>query len=761
MKTAFYNQQKLHLDRYNRDNLQFLHDEGKKGLLTCSVCGEPVRLFLGIQAEPYFFHHLKKRHCSDDQKDISYINTPTEEQFTETSGFRLPKSRAIATVENEEKTVFKAFHQVAPLHKFVYEKASTNDTLQDSYINSLSNANVILDSQQIEAVLFNDGPLLVLAGAGSGKTRVLTSRTAYLLARKQVAPESIMLVTFTTKAAAEMKSRLSSYPELHRNQIQNLVSGTFHSIFYRILMFHEKDKWRTDKLLKYRWQQEQLLKEVGKEIELDEKEFAFDLALQQISFWKNSLVMPEETRPNSPWEEKVAFLYKGYEHQKSLKELFDFDDMLIGCMKLLKGSPEILEVYQKRFAYFLIDEFQDVNRVQYDLIKLLSARTNNICAVGDDDQSIYSFRGSDPSYLLDFEHDYPGLKKVILNQNYRSSHEIVDFANRIISENKRRHQKNMQAQSCSNRPPVLFYPYDEEEEATMILTDMQAKIAAGSHPGDFAILFRTNSGSRAIFERLANSSLPFVIDQDIDSFYERFTIRSVLACLKMSLDEDDMSAVNHIMPLLFLKQAALRDIKAESILNDCSLLEAVSTLKTGFAFQERRLKKFPTLIRSLAPLSPVTAIDFVEKELGLGDFLKKRGNEGNQFDKGSDDLKDLKVVAKKFKTIRELIEHSEHMAAMNKEIKRTSKDLTNAITLSTIHRSKGLEYKIVYVIGAVDGGLPHDHALESLRNGDFTQLEEERRLLYVAVTRAMDEVYLSIPQTRRGKKAKPSRFLVY
>lgn len=615
-----------------------------------------------------------------------------------------------------------------------------------------------LDANQMEAVSHTEGPLLVLAGAGSGKTRVLTARTAFMIQEKNVDPRSIMLVTFTAKAALEMKNRLKQYPGVNQQQIQSLLAGTFHSIFYRILSFHERNKWSSEKLLKKEWQKEQIIKLGGKELALDEKEFAYDLALQQIGFWKNSLVLPSQIKPETPWEEKVAFLFQFYEQTKREKGLFDFDDMLLGCYQLLQENPSLLESYQKRFRYFLIDEFQDINKVQYELIRMLSS-SKNICAVGDDDQSIYSFRGSDPHYLLDFEKDFPNSKLIVLSENYRSSHEIVTTANTIIKKNKERRYKEMHAQFSSERSPVLFFPYDEEEEATMIVQDIQEKIEQGYEPRDFAVLFRTNTSSRAIFERLTNSSLPFKIDQDVEPFYERFIVKGMLSFLRLALNEDDQEAIRSILPVLFVKNNVLQDLKAESILNDCSLLECVSQLKTGFAFQEKKLKKLVPVIRSLHQLSPLTAMEILEKELGYGDFIKKRGNEGNKLDKGSDDVRDLKVAARGFKTILEFLDHVNHMTAMNKEMKNISKTLNNALTLSTIHRSKGLEYKIVYVVSTVDGSLPHDFALDSFRNGDLAPLEEERRLLYVAITRAMEQLYLSVPQKRRGKNAHPSRFL--
>jgi DNA helicase-2/ATP-dependent DNA helicase PcrA len=757
MKTALYKKRLISLQQLARDEYHKIFIAGKSGELSCPVCKLNVRLFLGIQGEPYFFHqHSPETHCSEPTAPI--IVDEDSQNYNERNGFNIPQGRTITAVTPNSIELFKPAIKMDGIAPFKEARRGSRQELS-SYLQQLAVNGVVLDRSQAAAVLETEGSLLVLAGAGSGKTRVLTARTAFMLDEKRINPREIMLVTFTSKAATEMKKRLLSYPHMKPEKINLLVTGTFHSIFYRILMFHDRVNWSSNNLLKKEWQRDKILKEAGKLLDLSEKEFAYDLALQQIGFWKNSLLFPNEVKPLSEWEEKAAFLYKKYEEYKQREGLFDFDDMLIGCYKLLHSSSALLEQYQNSFHYFLIDEFQDINKVQYELIKLLSGKHNNVCAVGDDDQSIYSFRGSDPTYLLEFEKDFPNAKTVTLDQNYRSSHEIVGAANQMIMANKRRKPKSMKAQFSSGDSPIIFFPYDEEEEASMIVTDIQEQISCGAKPGNFAILYRTNASSRAVFERLAGSNLPFKIDQDAEAFYDRYIVRSALAFLRISLDEDDAKALTDILPLLFLKQSVLKELKAQSILKDCSYLDSLSHLKTAHAFQEKKLKKAVTLIRGLKHLSPSMALEKIEKDIGFLDFLKKRGNESSKLEKGSDDLKDLKVAAKSFDTIESFLAHAEHMSAMNKEIKNLSKHFTDAITLSTIHRAKGLEYQTVYIIGAIDGSLPHDFALEAYRNGDFSALEEERRLFYVAMTRAKEKLFISVPSNRRGKKANRTRFL--
>lgn len=757
METAYYYDRLIHLYTETRSDWQKWHEAGKKGLLACAVCGEAVKLYLGIKAKPHFYHASNLEACVMEASPAVKETAATAEYEEETNGFRLPKSRSISTTSSvpelsfKEPKIIKTTCDTVTLHH-------TDSQRADSYLHALSRGGVHLDDFQSKAVTTNDKAVLVVAGAGSGKTRVLTARTAYLIHEKEVNPASIMLVTFTSKAALEMKERLMKYPDMTKSIISRIVSGTFHSILYQILLFHEPDKWKRTNLLASNWQKELALKEIGTELGIDMKDFPFDAALQLIGAWKNSLQFPNEIKPASDWEEKVLPLYKKYEERKHIKGLYDFDDMLVGGYYFFLENPMILETYQNRFSHFLLDEFQDINKVQYEWIKLMSKKAESVYAVGDDDQAIYAFRGSDPKYLLDYEKDFTNAKVIYLQNNYRSTNEIVAAANEVIKINKNRRPKKMAA-TYSGGNPLLFYPYDEEEEATMIVTDIVEKIQAGAEPKDFAILFRTNTNSRAMFERLSSSSLPFRLEQDSGSFYSRFIVRSMLAYLKLAVDPDDQHAVSNLLPTLFLKKSVLQDLKALSILEDCTLADGFAKIKTGFAFQESKLKKMPAAFQKLKTASPLEAIAYVEKELGFQDFIKKRGNEGNQWDKGSDDLRDLKVVAKKFGTIGEFVAYTDHMIAMNTELKKQYQDTKNAITLTTIHRAKGLEYKTVYILGTVDGSIPHEYALEAYRNSDTQPLEEERRLLYVSMTRSMEKLYVSIPMHLRGRKAKTSRFL--
>ncbi|KMK77334.1 UvrD-helicase domain-containing protein [Alkalihalobacillus pseudalcaliphilus] len=767
MKAAYYQNKIIYLPEKERAEWQILHKEAKTGKVTCLHCGEPLQLHISLESKPTFFHRNNSYPCEKEVEayiEASYQKHQVKKEHTnQTSrsfnGFSLPTGRSISNEKNEgDSSLWKEPQSIRNVIPFQHQKLDQAFTLPSPYRQTLENLGFTLSNIQWSAVEKTEGPLLILAGAGSGKTRVLTTRAAYMLVEKGISPKEMILVTFTAKAAKEMKQRMASFPNLSHSDLSQLMIGTFHSIFYKILMHHQPEKWNQNHLLVADWQKEKIVKEAARTINIEEKDFAFDQALTQISWWKNHLIPPALVKPRDHWEEQVLHLYKFYEESKENQNKFDFDDMLIGCYELLKQNEPLLARYQRRFHYVSIDEYQDINKVQAELIKLLIAKSRNLCVVGDDDQAIYGFRGSDPDYILSFEKEYPEAQKVILNNNYRSTHGIVAIGNKVIQTNRKRFKKKLLAQFDLERYPTLFYPYDEEEEATMVVTDIREKIESGAKPSDFAILYRTNTHMRAIFERFIDSSLPFSIEGMNESFYHRKSVRKIIAYLQLSQNPNHVHSVTELVGALFLKQGCVQDIKACSILNDCSLVEAFTHLTDILPFQQKKLKNLPKQFQSLKKRKPIEALDYIEIEMGFKDFLKKQGNEGNKMDRGSDDLRDLKVIARQFTTIEEFLNHVEHMTAKHKEYKLQRQD-DDTVQLMTIHRAKGLEFKHVYIIGATEGSLPHDYALESLREGNDAPLEEERRLMYVAITRAIENLYISVPQMRRGKQAQPSRFV--
>ncbi|WP_227936863.1 ATP-dependent helicase [Alkalihalobacillus deserti] len=763
MQVAYHQDKLIYLPSCERETWQQLYMASIRQKVTCIHCHSPLRMELGILTPPSFNHLRPTKECIDAatlmEKKMSKIMQKDEQEIDEksNSGFQLPKRRAITTSSLNEPEIWKKPEDVRAIPPFKNEpKMNTSEV--HSYRKTLSENGIFLDNNQWQAVQTTEGPLLILAGAGSGKTRVLTTRTAYMLTEQNYSPKEMILVTFTAKAAKEMKERMRLYPGLDPRTLNQLMIGTFHSIFYKMLMHHEPEKWAPTNLLKQDWQRQAMIKEAGREIDLDEKDFAFDQALTQISWWKNHLLSPEQVKTKDVWEERVAYLYKRYEQMRLVKNAFDFDDMLLGLYELLNLNDLLLKRYQQRFSYVSVDEYQDINKVQVELISMLSDRTKNLCVVGDDDQSIYAFRGSDPSYILNFKNRYPHTKTVILNENYRSSHEIVASANNVIHTNRDRYSKQLLAQTSSGCPPLLFYPYDEEEEATMIVTDIKRQIEAGASPSDFAVLFRTNTSARATIERFVSSSIPFQLDADGESFYRRKAVRKILAFLRLGINPDDSQALSDLIGALFLKQQTLQEVKAASITNDCSYVDALPYIQGLKTFQSKKLESLPRKFKQLKSKKPIDAITFIEQEMGFNDYVKKQGNEGNKMERGSDDVRDLKVAAKLHLTIGDFLDYIDHMTIKYEEL-RNQKAHGDSAQLMTIHRAKGLEFKHVYILSAVEGGLPHDYALEAWREGDDKPLEEERRLMYVAMTRAEESLRISVPIMRRGKKAFRSRFV--
>lgn len=680
----------------------------------------------------------------EDQK--KHAEREESASYKELGGFRFPTGKQIISQTNEsyDWQEPRSIQFSDALHLEENEQAHTIDLFP----------HITFSTPQLQAVTHKDGPMLVLAGAGSGKTRVLTARAAYLMSHHHIPAHHILLVTFTTKASSEMKERLRKQYQLHPSQASQVVTGTFHSLFYKMLLHDDANKWNGQHLIKFDWQKEQYIRKAIMNEGLDEKNYPTDQVLQSIGFWKNAFLPGELPDLKDEKEKHMWTIYQSYEQQKRDNQQFDFDDMAIACLHMLTEQPELLKRYQERFKYILVDEFQDINPVQYQLIQLLAGETEQLFCVGDDDQAIYAFRGSNPAFILEFKRDYPLAQIVHLHANYRSHHTIVASADAVIKKNQHRYEKTLKAVRSETIPPTLFYPYDEEEEATMIVSDIQEKIKNGAKPSDICVLFRTNTGGRAIYERLHQSAIPYETESGVKAFYSRRIVRVLLAFLSLSQDADDVAAMKQLLPVFFLKQQTLNTMKALTITEDCSMVDALGKLTDIQPFQQKKLQSIVPLFRTLRNLKPSDAVAFIEQKMGLGDYLKKRVNDTNVLEKGADDVRDVKTAAKRFETIEAFLAHAEHMKSAEKE-----KTDEPGVQLMTIHRAKGLEFQTVYITCVVDGALPHDFSLDELRNGEEEALEEERRLLYVAMTRAEQSLYLSVPSFRRGKTAHRSRFL--
>ena len=618
-----------------------------------------------------------------------------------------------------------------------------------------------LNNEQARAVTHGDGPLLILAGAGSGKTKTLTHRIAYLIGELKVFPSRILAVTFTNKAAKEMRQRLAKLLDEEADNRQFMPwMGTFHSICVRILRMDGASIGLDKRFLIYDTDdQVSLMKQIMKARGLTDKDIKPRAVLSVISNAKNEMRSAEDFSMSTrgPREQKIAELFFAYE--KALKEAaaLDFDDLLIKTVELLQNSPEIRQKWQRQFEYILIDEYQDTNAVQYALIKLLVNERRNLCVVGDDAQSIYSFRGADYTNILNFERDFPGTTVVKLEQNYRSTGAILDLANSLIQHNIHRTDKNLWTANGDGIDPKLWQLYSESEEALAIANEIQAQIANGRQYGDVAVLYRTNAQSYAIERALRQSYIPYKIVGGL-RFLDRAVVKDVLAYLRLLYQPSDrvsfLRIVNvpkrgigtvSVAKFLDWNDAARRDI--------VSGLLAVEEADNLTARAKRPLLELGKILEELQQEidgSPAELIEKIIKRTGYGDFI----NDGTP--QAEERMENIGVLLAEAKAYVDVSAFLEEMALMSSADTAAEQQ----VTLMTLHAAKGLEFPVVFLAGLEEGILPHARVFDSGRPDD---IEEERRLCYVGVTRAREELFVSCASSRTqfGQIGynMPSRFL--
>lgn len=636
------------------------------------------------------------------------------------------------------------------------------------YFRALEQKHIHLNRAQIEAVRHVNGPLLTLAGAGSGKTSVLVCRTGYLIKVHQVPARNILLVTFTKKAAEEMKERIASLPGMSKQLVAQVQARTFHSFFLTLL----KGKGYKQVILSNERYKQLIIKNILRGMGIEDT-YQPETILAELSFYKMNLVNVEEL----PSKNELKKILLAYEEWKRENNQFDFDDILVESYRLLKNSPELLKSLQNRFRYIMVDEFQDTNLLQYELIKMIAKAHDNLFVVGDDDQTIYSFNGARNDFILNFEKEFSNTKVVTLDINYRSTNAIVGLGNQVIAKNKKRKVKILQATKESDWTPKFIRPGTTDEEAAWIVQDMKGKVAQGSHQfKDFAILHRTNNNSRAIFEQLALENIPFVdYSTGNQIFYEQWPVRTVISYFRLALDQRDFAAMEEILPTLYInRQKGIEHIR-EKDSNKAKKYPLIhlKTLPYLKGFQKEKVAERIRFVLKLVELEPLEAIKEIRSSF-YDDFLDAEERQSVTTFKETikEALDELEASAKRFTTIKDFMSFVDMMIQKHKEMKFLKQESgAEAVTLMTIHRSKGLEFPVVYLIGASDSILPHVTALEAGsmedRNSDKANkekvihaIEEERRLCYVAITRAMNELYISSPGYYRGKKVDVSTFLL-
>ena len=627
-----------------------------------------------------------------------------------------------------------------------------------------------LNEQQQQAVEEKFGPILVLAGAGSGKTKVLTSRIANLV-ESGVNPYDILAVTFTNKAAKEMQQRLSNY--LGEDVVKRMWVGTFHNICGRILRrdlenYKTKDgrSWDNNYVIYDDTDTKTVIKNALKKLNLDEKSFDPKMIKSVISNAKNKMqdAYAFSTTARDYQSDKIAQVYCEYEKQLSLNNALDFDDMLMLSVNLLKENPEVREKYASRFLHILVDEFQDTNKAQYDLINMLypsdgsKDTIGSLCAVGDVDQSIYSWRGADFKIILNFQKDYKNTKLIKLEQNYRSTANILDAANAVIINNNERMEKNLYSQKGSGSKIKTFEAGDDYEESSYIAGKIRN---LGVSLDDIAVLYRTNAQSRGIEEALMSNSIPYKIVGGL-KFYDRKEIKDIIAYLKLIYNHDDSASLRRIIntPKRSIGDTTVNKLAAIADERECSIfyvLDDIENLDDFNAATKARLIAFREMIKEFSRnQNSVELSEFVPIVLERSGYMAELREE-NSIESQSriENLQEFVNVVKEFEADEFLGDEEDDLGllgnflsqvALVSDIDQLNED-DKSVTLMTLHAAKGLEFPVVFLAGLEDGMFPHSRSIAF--GAPSGELEEERRLMYVGITRAKDDLYLSWAQRRR------------
>jgi len=670
-----------------------------------------------------------------------------------------------------------------------------------------------LNPAQREAVQAIGGPVLILAGPGSGKTRVITHRVAYLIRDCGVSPYNIMAVTFTNKAAREMKERLY---RLVGSRLQQLTIGTFHAICAQILRKEGAVMGLDTHFVIYdEGDQIAAVRKALKDLQIDEKNFPPRPILNAISAAKNELIGPEQFAADNYWREIARRVYRRYQEVLAEAKALDFDDLLLLAVRLFREHPEVLDKYQRRYVHVLVDEFQDTNVAQYELIKLIGGRYRHVCVVGDEDQSIYRFRGADIRNILSFEQDYPDARVIVLEQNYRSTQTILEASRGVIAPNVQRKEKRLWTQNESGVPVTVFEAYNEQEEGQYVVSEIERLLGQGYRHKDFAVMYRTNAQSRALEDAFVRAGLPYRL-VGATRFYERREIKDVLAYLRLIHNPYDGLSLARILnvPGRGLGPRTLADLERWASGLGVPLYTALQLLERrtaseepqgaeeqesrGAGEQESRgageqgsrgarensplhpgasasplpftpriqnallgfLHLVDDLIAAKEGRSVLELLDLVLDKTGYAAYLRDGSQEGEE---RWENVQELRSVARQY----DLESPEGGLAGFLEGVALVSEvdnyeEKVDAVTLLTLHSAKGLEFPVVFIVGLEEGLLPHARSID---NGYERpeELEEERRLCYVGITRAMQRLYLvhAFRRTLWGSSQvrDPSRFL--
>ena len=617
--------------------------------------------------------------------------------------------------------------------------------------------NLTVNEAQYQAITHGAGAMLVLAGPGSGKTFTVTQRIKYLIEHHKVKPEDILVITFTKAAANEMQER---FAKLTGGKNYPVHFGTFHAIFFQILRYtyrftaeniiREQDKYR---LLSQMISE--MPPETGTQLQSDsnmDSAETLQRLLSEISKVKNNGIEPQQFRSETVTQAEFEYLYHAYKKEMSHHRLVDFDDMVLLCRNLLVERPETLALWQERFKYILVDEFQDICPLQYEVVRLLAKPQDNLFIVGDDDQSIYGFRGSKPEIMLNFTKDYPNAKQVLLNVNYRSKKDITDTAGKLIAHNKIRFQKTVETQNAqTDGVKVYSFPSKLKQAENIALLIQQYMEQPGAKYSDIAILYRTNNHMVYTAGRLIQEGIPFLMKEKPKNRYGSTIAKDIISYLNYALygnsPEDFVRIMNR--PVRYIKRntVPLKPFGINELLDN----------NRGVDYAIQNILKLYDAFRFIKSLNPFSAVNYIRKGVGYDEYVRKRAREkGRSCAKEMEELEELMQLAKGFETIEEWLEHIQgYDAVMNEALCQENRQKysdMDAVNIVTMHASKGLEWDVVILPDVNEGVVPHKKAVTD------EELEEERRMFYVAMTRAKKSLFIFYVHEKEAGNLLPSRF---
>lgn len=601
-----------------------------------------------------------------------------------------------------------------------------------------------LNTAQQKAVCHETGPMLVLAGPGSGKTTVLLCRISRLLERGLAKPQEILALTFSKAAAEEMKSRFENL-----NGASGVSFGTFHSIFFRIL--RSRYGWNVEQIFQEEERRNILRNSIEAEKwDIPDLEEYISQFFSQLSLMNSELEQPNRFTPTGMPVEEFRKLYRAYEGYKERHEKLDFDDMLTQCYQLLREDAAVREYWQRKYKFILVDEFQDVNQAQFACLQILAEKHQNLFVVGDDDQSIYAFRGARPDFLLRFPTLYPAAKKVTLNTNYRSTERIVNLAERVIGNNEVRFVKNMKGIGEAGDKVTFFLAEDAAKEAAHIAEKIGRLLDEGMPLTEIAVIYRTNLQGGAFARELYKRGIPYDLRDNSGNVYEHWVAKDLLAYLLLAENEESDSALRRILNKP--KRYIGKDLLAEAETMPYTLLRSFFVCPSLKGWQEENLENLRIDLNQIRKRTPYDALKYIRKVIGYDEYLEEfaayRRTSAQVLQEIADEIME---TAKDCADVRSFREQLERLSLQMKEQSRKKGQKRNGVALMTMHSAKGLEFRAVFLPSLVEGIVPHEKGMDTVA--------EERRLFYVAMTRASEKLCLSAILQRYEKERKPSRFL--